>query len=135
MLPHRNYSFAGRFDFQNSQREFLKPRVIRRGLNSFLVLHDIEYSDFCFLFNWLVYRMIPVPDYSLRGWLEEPHLNVKDNAITGPIMLYIPSDDKERDNVFFVAPRGIYYKQEFANAQRLHEVIDHAVPYEPCPEV
>ena len=124
-----------RFDFQNSQKELLKPRIVRREFHSLLVLHDIDYSDFCFLFNWLVYRKMAVPDYTLRGWLKESHLEVKGNSVTGPIMLFIPSDDKEYDNVCFVSSHGKCYKQEFANSQRLHEVNGHAVPFEPYPEM
>ena len=124
-----------RFDFQNSQKELLKPRIVRREFHSLLVLHDIDYSDFCFLFNWLGYRKITARDYSLRGWLKESHLEVKGNSVTGPIMLFIPSDDKEYDNVYFVSSHGKGYKQEFAYAQRLHEVNGHAVPYEPYPEM
>lgn len=56
-----------KFDFQNSQKKLLKPRIVRREFHSLLVLHDIDYSDFCFLFNWLVYRKMAVPDYTLRG--------------------------------------------------------------------
>lgn len=66
-----------KFDFQGSQQELLKTRVVQRGIYSLLVLHNIDYSDFCFLFNWLVYRKAPIPDYSLRGWLKEAHLRVK----------------------------------------------------------
>ena len=124
-----------RFDFQNSQKELLKPRIVRREFHSLLVLHDIDYSDFCFLFNWLVYRKMAVPDYTLRGWLKESHLEVQGNSVTGPIMLFIPSDDKEYDNVCFVSSHGKCYKQEFAYPQRLHEVNGHAVPYEPYPEM
>ena len=124
-----------RFDFQNSQKELLKPRIVRREFHSLLVLHDIDYSDFCFLFNWLVYRKTTARDYSLRGWLKESHLEVKGNSVTGPIMLFIPSDDKEYDNVCFVSSHGKCYKQEFANSQRLHEVNGHAVPFEPYPEM
>lgn len=124
-----------KFDFQNSQKKLLKPRIVRREFHSLLVLHDIDYSDFCFLFNWLVYRKMAVPDYTLRGWLKESHLEVKGNSVTGPIMLFIPSDDKEYDNVYFVSSHGKGYKQEFAYAQRLHEVNGHAVPYEPYPEM
>lgn len=124
-----------RFDFQNSQKKLLKPRIVRREFHSLLVLHDIDYSDFCFLFNWLVYRKMAVPDYTLRGWLKESHLEVQGNSVTGPIMLFIPSDDKEYDNVYFVSSHGKGYKQEFAYAQRLHEVNGHAVPYEPYPEM
>lgn len=124
-----------RFDFQNSQKELLKPRIVRREFHSLLVLHDIDYSDFCFLFNWLVYRKMAVPDYTLRGWLKESHLEVKGNSVTGPIMLFIPSDDKEYDNVCFVSSHGKCYKQEFANLQRLHEVNGHAVSFEPYPEM
>ena len=124
-----------RFDFQNSQKELLKPRIVRREFHSLLFLHDIDYSDFCFLFNWLVYRKTTARDYSLRGWLKESHLEVKGNSVTGPIMLFIPSDDKEYDNVYFVSSHGKGYKQEFAYAQRLHEVNGHAVPYEPYPEM
>ncbi|MDY6267275.1 MAG: hypothetical protein SPM31_09130 [Prevotella sp.] len=124
-----------KFDFQNSQKDLLKPRIVRREFHSLLVLHDIDYSDFCFLFNWLVYRKMAVPDYTLRGWLKESHLEVQGNSVTGPIMLFIPSDDKEYDNVCFVSSHGKGYKQEFAYAQRLHEVNGHAVPYEPYPEM
>lgn len=124
-----------RFGFQNSQKELLKPRIVRREFHSLLVLHDIDYNDFCFLFNWLVYRKTTVRDYSLRGWLKESHLEVKGNSVTGSIMLFIPSDDKEYDNVYFVSSHGKGYKQEFAYAQRLHEVNGHAVPYEPYPEM
>lgn len=124
-----------RFGFQNSQKDLLKPRIVRREFHSLLVLHDIDYSDFCFLFNWLVYRKMAVPDYTLRGWLKESHLEVQGNSVTGPIMLFIPSDDKEYDNVYFVSSHGKGYKQEFAYAQRLHEVNGHAVPYEPYPEM
>ncbi|WP_223928614.1 hypothetical protein [Prevotella lacticifex] len=56
-----------KFDFQNSQKKLLKPRIVRREFHSLLVLYDIDYSDFCFLFNWLVYRKMAVPDYTLRG--------------------------------------------------------------------
>ena len=124
-----------RFDFQNSQEELLKPRIVRREFHSLLFLHDIDYSDFYFLFNWLVYRKTTARDYSLRGWLKESHLEVKGNSVTGPIMLFIPSDDKEYDNVCFVSSHGKCYKQEFANSQRLHEVNGHAVPFEPYPEM
>lgn len=124
-----------RFGFQNSQKDLLKPRIVRREFHSLLVLHDIDYSDFCFLFNWLVYRKMAVPDYTLRGWLKESHLEVQGNSVTGPIMLFIPSDDKEYDNVCFVSSHGKCYKQEFANLQRLHEVNGHAVPFESYPEM
>lgn len=123
-----------KFDSEDSQKEVIKPRIVQRGVHSLLVLHDIGYSDFCYLFNWLVYRKTFAPDYSLRGWLKEPHLKVEGNTIVGPIMLYIPSDDKEYDNVYFVTLYGNCYKQEFANAQRLCEIHAHAVSSESYPE-
>lgn len=49
-------------------------------------------------------------------------------------MLYIPNDDKEYDNVYFVTLYGNCYKQEFANAQRLCEINAHAVSIESYPE-
>ena len=49
-------------------------------------------------------------------------------------MLYIPTDDKEYDHVYFVTYLGNYNKQEFANAQRLHEIDTHPVSYESYPE-
>ena len=58
-----------RFDFQNSQEELLKPRIVRREFHSLLFLRDIDYREFCFLFNWVVYRTTTGRVFSVLGWL------------------------------------------------------------------
>lgn len=86
-----------------------------------LTFDNIEYGAMC---SWVA--LLTVPDtstqYEIKGWFtlgdlsQEPDLkDLSDQTV----MLFVPATEKDYDSVYFVAPDGKCYKQEFSDCGTL----------------
>ena len=78
--------------------------------------YGIDFTTFCFLINYLYYPNEIFYKADIKGWTTT---NSNDEFISAEnsnkyVMLYIPSDDKEYDNVFMTTEDNKGYKLGFA---------------------
>ena len=117
------------FNIQENKNGFSEPKVNRYNDHSILVLSKIDYNYFCLLFNYLVYRKRPKPDYSLRGWLKNWHLKSGSNVIDGPMMFFILDSDTDYDNVYFLTTAGLCYKQDLCGFEKITKVDSNEISF------
>lgn len=111
------------------------PQVRHEEGESFLVADsDMPYMTFCFLVNFLRY-CDKDRKYDVTGWYSM-QVNRDDgdglNLSHQTLMLYIPDEDDEFDNVFFVAPDGRFFKQPFYGRAVLELLSRAHREYEPA---
>lgn len=92
----------------------------------------MPYMTFCFLVNALRY-CDKSRKYDVTGWYDM-QLNREDgdglNLSHQTLMMYIPEEDNEYDNVFFVAPDGRFFKQPFSGHCTLELLSRDHRPYQ-----
>lgn len=81
----------------------------------------MPYMTFAFLVNYITY-CDKARRYDTTGWYAMQQ-NREDgdglNLSHQTLMMYIPDEDDEYDNVFFVAPDGRFFKQPFGGSASL----------------
>ena len=94
------------------------PRLTEVHPGAFAVTfpYDIDFVTFCFAVNFLKYPVDIKWDAKVTAWTTA---NGGEDWIAGTnvgkrIMLFVPEDDKEYDNVFFTTDDDIGYKLDFA---------------------
>lgn len=95
---------------------------------------EMPYMTFAFLVNALRY-CDKSRKYDVTGWYSM-QLNREDGdgleLSHQTLMMYIPEEDDEYDNVFFVAPDGRFFKQPFYGRCTLELLSRSHLPYEPA---
>lgn len=99
---------------------------------------ETDYIAFCYWVNYLVYSDEEKKTrYKVYGWY--PFGEVEINGEKQPfsnqtVMMYVDKDDTEHDNISFVTPDGLYFKQSFAITNNLQRLDSGSEPYSPCEE-
>jgi len=93
----------------NQEKYQALPRLYQLSERQFAVTfpYDIEFKIFCFFVNYAHYPMEFKKSFEVTGWTTETSTNKK-------VMLYIPNDDTEYDNVYLTTDDNIGYKIGFA---------------------
>lgn len=101
--------------------EGMPDNIRTEGTRHILTFESVDYGSMC---SWvaLLARPNASTQYEVKGWFTMGDLS-RDPALEElsgqTIMLFVPTDDKNFDCVYFVAPDGKCYKQEFSDGGTL----------------
>lgn len=115
-------------DFKNALQKFCNnynqenlrvlPLLTILAENKFVITfpYDTDFEAYCYFVNYMYYPNDIFYKPTIKAWTST---NQNDNWMTNEIvnkkvMLYIPSDDKDYDNVFLTTFDNIGYKMGFA---------------------
>jgi hypothetical protein len=109
---------TGFCNMYNKESFQARPRLYKLSERQFAITFpfDIEFEIYCYFINYVRYPMGFDKSFSVtawettkqtKGWITEKTANKK-------VMLFIPEDDKEHDNVFLTTEDNIGYKLGFA---------------------
>ncbi|MDD4994251.1 MAG: hypothetical protein PHR83_18675 [Paludibacter sp.] len=88
--------------------------------------YDIEFEIYCYFVNYLYYPNDITYKPIIKAWTttKPSDMWMKDDIVNKKVMLYIPSDDKEYDNVYLTTSDNFEYKMGFAlgeSSKKLNE--------------
>lgn len=88
--------------------------------------YDIEFETYCYFVNYLYYPNDITYKPIIKAWTTTKTNDtwMKDDIVNKKVMLYIPSDDKEYDNVYLTTSDNFEYKMGFAlgeSSKKLNE--------------
>lgn len=115
-------------DFKNALQKFCNnynqenlralPLLTILSENKFVVTfpYDTDFETYCYFVNYMYYPNDIIYKPTIKAWTST---NQNDNWMTNEIvnknvMLFIPSDDKDYDNVYLTTSDNIGYKMGFA---------------------
>jgi hypothetical protein len=77
---------------------------------------DIEFEIYCYFVNYVHYPMGFDKSFSVTAWETTKQANgwITEKSANKKVMLFIPEDDTEHDNVFLTTDNNIGYKLGFA---------------------
>jgi len=78
--------------------------------------YDIDFMTYCFFINYMYYPNDIKYKPSIKAWTSTKKTDewMKEDITNKKVMLYIPSDDKDFDNVYLTTSDNIGYKMGFA---------------------
>jgi len=78
--------------------------------------YDIEFQIFCFFVNYIRYPMWFNKSFEVIGWAttKSGEMWITEKSANKEVMLFIPNDDTEYDNVYLTTKDNIGYKLGFA---------------------
>ncbi|WP_316805537.1 hypothetical protein [Pedobacter nototheniae] len=95
-----------------------QPRLYKLKENEFAITFpfDIDFEIYCYFINYVHYPMGFNRSFYVKGWTttQSGQNWVADKVTNKKVMLFIPSDDTEHDNVFLTTSDNIGYKLGFA---------------------
>jgi len=95
---------------------------------------DIDFEIFCYVVNYLVYPEELNHKPSITAWTRTSIDDtwITDRAANKQVMLFVPEDDTEHDNVYLTTEDGIGYKLGFSATEEskllTHPKKDYAAP-------
>lgn len=109
---------TGFCNMYNKESFQAQPRLYKLNARQFAITfpYDIEFEIYCYFVNYVHYPMGFDKSFDVTawektgkayGWITEKSANKK-------VMLFIPEDDSEHDNVFLTTDDNIGYKLGFA---------------------
>jgi len=97
--------------------------------NRFIVTfpYDIDFDIYCYFVNYLYYPEDIACKPVIKAWTTTKTSDkwMKDDIVNKKVMLYIPDDDKDYDNVYLTTSDNIEYKMGFAlgrSVKKLNEI-------------
>jgi hypothetical protein len=77
---------------------------------------NIDFVTFCYFINYLHYPHDILYKPDIKAWMttKQEDTWMKDDIVNKKVMLYIPHDDKDHDNVYLTTSGNIGYKMGFA---------------------
>ncbi|WP_419701409.1 hypothetical protein [Mucilaginibacter sp. NFX135] len=94
------------------------PRLSNVSPDTFAITfpYDIDFVTFCFAINFIKYPTDIKWNAKVTAWTtaNSGEAWIADSSVGKRIMLFIPDDDKEYDNVFFTTADNTGYKLDFA---------------------
>lgn len=81
---------------------------------------DIEFEIYCYFVNYVHYPMGFDKSFDVKAWetTKQPDGWITEKSAHKKVMLFIPEDDNEHDNVFLTTEDNIGYKLGFAIGKR-----------------
>ncbi len=113
-----------------------RPTINKNGDTFELAFtQQTTYISMCYWINYLVYcDNSKQHKHSVHGWYPfgEVMLHGEKQTFSGQtVMMYVEQDDKYYDNISFVTPDNIHYRQPFAISDNLERTDDN-VKFEEC---
>jgi hypothetical protein len=114
-LKNALQNFCNNYNQENLR---VLPRLTILAENKFVVTfpYDIDFETYCYFVNYMYYPNDIKYKPIIKAWISTKQ---NDNWMTKEIvnkkvMIYIPSDDKDNDNVYLTTSDNIGYKMGFA---------------------
>jgi hypothetical protein len=114
-LKNALQNFCNNYNQENLR---VLPRLTILAENKFVVTfpYDIDFETYCYFVNYMYYPNDITYKPIIKAWISTKQ---NDNWMTKEIvnkkvMIYIPSDDKDNDNVYLTTSDNIGYKMGFA---------------------
>ena len=105
----------------NKESIKVTPRLIKISITKFAILfpYDVDFEIFCYLVNYLTYPMELKWNVEVTAWTTTTKNDIWITSTTADkkIMIFIPPDDDEYDNVYLLTSENICYKLEFAGEE------------------
>lgn len=102
----------------NNEAYIALPRIIKLAERDFAITfpYDIDFEFFCFFVNYLKYPMDISWTAETIGWttIKQDEGRVAKDAFNKKVMLFVPDDDTDGDNVYFTTADNIGFKHGFA---------------------
>jgi hypothetical protein len=102
----------------NKEKYKALPRLYKLSERQFAITfpYDIEFTFFCFFINYVHYPMGFNKSFDVIGWTTTKSGEnwITEKSANKKVMLFIPSDDTEYDNVYLTTEDNIGYKLGFA---------------------
>jgi hypothetical protein len=105
----------------NQEKYSALPTLTIISDNEFVVTfpYDTDFVTFCYFVNYLHYPHDILYKPDIKAWMttKQGDTWMKDDIINKTVMLYIPHDDKEHDNVYLTTSDNIGYIMGFARKE------------------
>ena len=103
---------------QNKKKYQVQPRLTKISEKEFAITfpYDIKFEIYCYFINYIHYPMGFDKSFNIIAWTTTKNGDtwITENSTDKKAMLFIPSDDKEYDNVFMTTADNIGFKLGFA---------------------
>jgi len=102
----------------NKKNDQAQPRLTKLSEQEFAITFpfDIDFEIYCYFINYLKYPMglAWTPDVTAWTTTKSSDTWITEKSANKKVMLFIPSDDTEHDNVYMTTSDNIEYKLGFA---------------------
>jgi hypothetical protein len=109
---------TGFCNMYNKESFQAQPRLYKLNERQFAITFpfDIEFEIYCYFVNYVHYPMGFDKSFSVTAWETTKQANgwITEKTANKKVMLFIPEDDNEHDNVFLTTEDNIGYKLGFA---------------------
>lgn len=109
---------TGFCNIYNKESFQAQPRLYKLSERQFAITfpYDIEFEMYCYFVNYIHYPMGFDKSFDVTAWETTGQANgwITEKTANKKIMLFIPEDDSEHDNVFLTTDDNIGYKLGFA---------------------
>lgn len=103
----------------NDHGEPLIAKLVKISPTETVILfpYNTDFDMFSFLVNYLYYPENIFYKGEIKAWMTVDKEDASASVIADKkIMMYIPSEDSEYDNVYLVTQENIYYKNDFSKS-------------------
>lgn len=117
--------------------EYYSPQIKKFGKDFILLFSPtINYRDFCFWVNYLVYSdKNKRHNNDITGWYEVGNTTNNHPLSNKMLMLFIPDSDNEFDNVYLVDDSNKCYIQEFSFNEKIIPLKKSIIRYQEIPDI
>ena len=109
---------TGFCNMYNKEKYQAQPRLYKLSEKQFAITfpYDIEFEFFCYFINYVRYPMGFDKSFEVTGWTttKSGETWITEKSAGKRVMLFIPADDTEYDNVYLTTEDSIGYKLGFA---------------------
>jgi len=109
---------TGFCNMYNKESFQVQPRLYQLNERQFAITFpfDIEFEIYCYFVNYIHYPMGFDKSFEVTAWETTKQANgwITEKIANKKVMLFIPEDDSEHDNVFLTTDDNIGYKLGFA---------------------
>jgi hypothetical protein len=109
---------TGFCNMYNKESFQAQPRLYKLSERQFAITFpfDIEFEIYCYFVNYVHYPMGFDKSFDVTAWETTKQANgwITEKIANKKVMLFIPEDDNEHDNVFLTTSDNIGYKLGFA---------------------
>lgn len=109
---------TGFCNMYNKESFQAQPRLYKLSERQFAITfpYDIEFEIYCYFINYVHYPIGFDKSFDVTAWETTGQANgwITEKSAYKKVMLFIPEDDREYDNVFLTTDDNIGYKLGFA---------------------
>jgi hypothetical protein len=109
---------TGFCNMYNKESYQAQPRTFKLNERKYAIIFpfDIEFEIYCYFINYVHYPMGFDKSFEVMGWTTTKSGQnwITENTANKKVMLFIPTDDTEGDNVYLTTNDNIGYKLGFA---------------------